>query len=247
MWTAPTRTAPMPDPVMPDDSVAHGSDLVPQPVDDHTPPVATTAGESTIDVMAANMRANLDSGTAGVAAAEGLGGVGGLAAGAVVGSLAGPVGTLIGAIAGAVGGWWAGREVAVSVEELAVRDADTDFRRHFDAESAKSDSLGVSYDQSRPLYQLGHLAARNPHYMGKPFQEVEPELARGWTDDLEREYGPWSSVRARIATGYTTPDSTASGTASSTTGSPTTGERDLAIARQKVRDDEAALSSERAT
>ena len=54
----------------------------------------------------------------------------------------------------------------------------------------------------RPAYQLGHLARRNPQYAGKPFEDVEPELRRGWSDELRARYGEWSELRGYVGDAY---------------------------------------------
>lgn len=107
---------------------------------------------------------------------EGVGGASGALAGAAVGALAGPLGAAIGAIAGAVGGWWAGR---------AVVDA----------------ASGISGDL-HPAYQLGIIASMNPEYAGRPFEEIEGALERGWTGDARTHYGEWSAVRHLARDGY---------------------------------------------
>lgn len=161
----------------------------------------TRSDDSTRSVLANNMRDNLDSGGAGLAMGEGVGGVGGLAAGAAIGSLAGPVGTLIGAIAGAVGGWWAGREVAETIEGYPT-DTDTHYRGHHESGSADTRARFTSYDHARPLYQLGYVAAQNPDYSGRSFADVEPDLQRGWSPDMEQQYGSWNDVRHTVGSAY---------------------------------------------
>jgi uncharacterized protein (TIGR02271 family) len=135
----------------------------------------------------------------GKVAAGGAGGVAGAAGGAALGSIAGPIGTVIGAIAGAAGGWWAGKNVA---EKAAGFDTDEDyFRSRF--ESTNTGRKNFTYDRARPLYQLGYLASQNPDYSGRSFEDVEPELRRGWTNDLSREYGSWDEVRDFAADAFT--------------------------------------------
>ncbi|HEX2723024.1 MAG TPA: YsnF/AvaK domain-containing protein [Gemmatimonadaceae bacterium] len=127
----------------------------------------------------------------GKAAAGGAGGVAGAAGGAAIGSVAGPIGTLVGAIAGAAGGWWAGKNVA---EKATGFEADDDYyRSRFESMPRKNKDF--SYDRAKPVYQLGYLASQNPDYAGRSFDEIEPEIRRGWTDDLSREYGDWDQVR----------------------------------------------------
>ena len=123
------------------------------------------------------------------AVAEGIGGVAGAAAGAAVGSLGGPVGTAIGAIAGAVGGWWSGKAAADAASSI---DADDDqyYRRDFSTTTRTG-----SYDVAQPAYHLGHVAGMNPEYQGRSFDDIEPHLRRGWTDDVSSRSGDWNDVR----------------------------------------------------
>jgi len=116
---------------------------------------------------------------------EGVGGVAGAAAGAAVGSLAGPVGTVIGAIAGAAGGWWSGKAAADAASNIDATD-DSYYRQRF------SETGGRNYDTARPAYHLGHVAGFNPDYEGRSFEEVEPDLRRGWTS---AGTGDWDNVR----------------------------------------------------
>jgi uncharacterized protein (TIGR02271 family) len=132
---------------------------------------------------------------------EATGGVAGAATGAALGSLGGPIGTIIGGIAGAVGGWWAGRAVSEAAESFTDED-DTYYRRQFEQRRAggaltpagSGDDLDYDYDRARPAYQIGYLAGMNPDYEGRRFEDVEPELQRGWTSVGSGE-GDWSSVR----------------------------------------------------
>jgi hypothetical protein len=114
-----------------------------------------------------------------------LGGVGGMA----LGIAGGPIGLVVGAIAGAVGGWWAGKGVA---------DAFTDkdhaaYRAHYEASAERMSDL--TYDRVTPAYVAGHLAGRNPDYSGRTFDQVEPDLQRGWSDEVARQHGKWPAVR----------------------------------------------------
>lgn len=127
---------------------------------------------------------------------EGVGGVSGIVAGAAIGSLGGPVGTVIGAIAGVVGGWWAGRAVS-DAASLYSNDDDAYYRKHY-----TSTTGSTSYDTARPSYQLGHVAGLNPEYAGRSFEEVEPQLRRGWTDDMRAQYGDWNDVRGNVSNAY---------------------------------------------
>src|SRR5829696_6230178 len=117
---------------------------------------------------------------------EGVGGVAGAAAGAAVGSLAGPVGTVIGAIAGAAGGWWSGKAAADAASNIDTTD-DAFYRQRF------TESGGRDYDTARPAYHLGHVAGFNPDYEGRSFEEIEPDLRRGWTSAGTSD---WNDVRS---------------------------------------------------
>ena len=125
---------------------------------------------------------------------EAAGGIGGVTAGAAIGSIAGPIGTVIGGIAGAVGGWWAGRAVAEAATAV-TNDDDSYYRKHYEATPIGD----RSYDQVRPAYHIGHIAARNPDYRGRSFDDVDADLRRGWTKDHAQT---WDSVRSYATEGY---------------------------------------------
>jgi hypothetical protein len=125
---------------------------------------------------------------AGEQAGEGIGGIGGTLAGAGIGSIAGPVGTVIGGIAGAVGGWWAGEKAGRAVEDMGEHD---DYYRSHHRELGRND---IDYDEAR----VGHAAGRNPDYSTRSFDEVEPDLRRGWNYD-GRDY---DTMRPYVRTGY---------------------------------------------
>jgi len=129
---------------------------------------------------------------------EATGGITGVLVGAGIGSAAGPVGTLIGGIAGALGGWWAGRAVAEAASDLTHEDDDY-FRAHF--ESVAGRPADRAYDDVRGAYYLGQIASHNPNFVAREFDEVEPELERGWSPYADK-YGAWPSVRTYAAEGY---------------------------------------------
>lgn len=131
---------------------------------------------------------------------EAAGGVTGVLTGAAIGSVGGPVGTIIGGIAGAMGGWWTGRAIAEAAESLTEAD-DRHYRTHY--ESSTTRSADRPYDHVRPAYHLGHIASRNPEFQGRTWEEVEPQLQRGWTDDVSRSHGSWDSVRGYTREGFT--------------------------------------------
>lgn len=127
---------------------------------------------------------------------EGAGSFLGGVAGAAMGIAGGPIGLVVGALAGAVGGWWAGHGVA---EGFTSNDHDA-YRAHYD--SSPDRLADRTYEQVTPAYAVGHLAGRNPGYANRSFDEVEPELQRGWTDDVARQHGQWPAVRGYARTAY---------------------------------------------
>jgi hypothetical protein len=133
-------------------------------------------------------------------AGEAVGGVGGVLAGAAIGSVAGPVGTLIGGIAGAVGGWWSGRAVTEAATTLTDAD-DAHYRSSYETSSKRL--ADRSYDDVRPAYHLGHVAAHNPDYANKDWSDVQSDLQRGWSAEQTKKYGEWSTVSAYAGEGYT--------------------------------------------
>lgn len=119
---------------------------------------------------------------------EAAGGISGVLSGAALGSIGGPVGTVIGGIAGAVGGWWTGRAVSEAAAHY-TDDDDRYYREHW--EGTKTRPANWDYDRARTGYAVGHIAGRNPDYKARSFEEVEPDLRRGWKE----EHGNWDEVR----------------------------------------------------
>lgn len=137
--------------------------------------------------------------TAGEEVGEAAGGITGVVTGAAIGSVAGPVGTVIGGIAGAIGGWWAGRAVADAATSFTHTD-DEFYRDHYEASDTRL--ADRRYDDVRPAYQLGHIAARNPDYAGRPFESVESDLRRGWDSTASTTHGEWERVRGYARDAY---------------------------------------------
>lgn len=127
-----------------------------------------------------------------------LSSAGGAAAGATAGGLTlGPIGAVIGAVAGALGGWWAGKAAA---DTEYTEEDELFFREHWT--SSGSPGRADRFEATLPGYQLGHLAAHNPGYTTRTFDEIEPELARGWRTGLSARHGEWSAVRPYARAGY---------------------------------------------
>jgi hypothetical protein len=130
---------------------------------------------------------------------EAAGGISGVLVGAGIGSAGGPIGTIIGGIAGAMGGWWTGRAVSEAATTL-TRDDEDYYRKHYEASPDRPADRG--YEQVRGAYYLGHLASHNPNFTNRQFDEVEPELERGWKSAPE-SYGNWMAVRNYAREGWT--------------------------------------------
>ena len=126
---------------------------------------------------------------------EAAGGISGVLAGAAIGSAGGPIGTIIGGIAGAVGGWWSGRAVSEAATRL-TQDDDKYYRGHYEGSSSRL--ADRSYDDVRPAYHLGHIAAHNPDYKERDFDAVESDLRRGW----DTKHGEWDSMRGYARHGF---------------------------------------------
>jgi len=130
--------------------------------------------------------------------AEATGAVSGVLIGAGIGSAAGPVGALIGAVAGAIGGWWAGRAVGEAAGSV-TREDEAHFRAHYDSQTERP--ADRAYDDVRGAYYLGQIASHNPNFIARTFDEVEPELERGWSQAADKQ-GSWTSVRPYAAEGF---------------------------------------------
>jgi hypothetical protein len=129
---------------------------------------------------------------------EATGGISGVLVGAGIGSAAGPVGTLIGGVAGALAGWWSGRAVAEAAGALTHED-ESYFRAHYDAQTDRP--ADRAYDDVRGAYYLGHIASHNPNFTAREFDEVEPELERGWAASGEAN-GSWQAMRRYAQEGF---------------------------------------------
>jgi hypothetical protein len=100
----------------------------------------------------------------------------------------GPVlGSVLGALAGSIGGWWLGRSEP-DVESGYTEEDERHYREHF--ESHRTAHSGMGFDRARVGYVLGHMAARNPAYHGRDFEDVELELRQGFRGDYTMEYEP---------------------------------------------------------
>lgn len=98
-------------------------------------------------------------------------------------AVARPLGVVLGAIGGTVGGWWK----SASEDTLQLPEAEEQAcRAHF--ATIVVEPVGLTYDQARTGYALGYVASRNPQYHGRAFEEVEPDLRRGFAGEYEGDY-----------------------------------------------------------
>lgn len=113
---------------------------------------------------------------------------GGAAAGAAAGAVAGPIGAAVGAVVGAVAGGYAGKAVAESIDPT-VEDAywreNYSRRPYYDA--------GTTYDQYSPAYRYGWEARQR--YSDQRFEDVEPELERGWSKAQSTSKLSWQKAK----------------------------------------------------
>lgn len=94
-----------------------------------------------------------------------------------------PLAVLLGAIAGTLGGWWnKAREERLEFPE----SEDAACRAHFTALAVVPG--GMTYDRARTGYALGYVASRNPGYRGRAFEEIEPELRRGFGEQHAADF-----------------------------------------------------------
>ena len=121
----------------------------------------------------------------------GIGAVGGAAAGAATGSVAGPIGTLVGGAIGAVVGGLAGKGVAETIDPTRE---DAYWRENYTSRPYVDPS--DSYDDFGPAYGYG--VSAYTRYPGRAFDDVEPDLERGWDSARGRSSLGWE--RAKSAT-----------------------------------------------
>lgn len=126
---------------------------------------------------------------------QAAGGITGVVAGAAAGTAGGPLGVLLGGIAGAVGGWWTGRAIVEAMEDITESDEQF-YRQHF----ARAGEAPAAYASARSAYLLGDVAAANPGYEGRAFEDVEPELERGWRAAATAD---WAAMREYARVGFT--------------------------------------------
>ena len=134
----------------------------------------------------------------------GVGATGGVAAGAATGAaigtaVGGPIGTavggIIGAIAGGVGGGYAGNEIAHAIDPKAE---ETYWEENYSSRPYVQKE--ATYSQYRPAYRYGVTAATKTE--GKSFDEVEPDLRKGWGHSHGKSNLQWEAAKPAIRDAY---------------------------------------------
>ena len=132
-------------------------------------------------------------------APEFAGGVVGAGSGLAMGMAAGPVGMVVGALAGAIGGWWAIDKIT---EDMGTYTEEEDrwYRQHYGTSELRL--ADRTFDDARPAYAYGHIAARNPTHRGRSFTEVQRDLEREWSAALRERYGEWATASRYAQAGF---------------------------------------------
>jgi hypothetical protein len=115
---------------------------------------------------------------------------------------------VLGGLALAGGAYWAGKKVYEAVS--GSHEEETHYRTHYESHPARTT---VTYPQARTYYVVGYTAARNPAYMGRSYDEIEPEIRRGFTGTRAQSY---DSMRDFCRYGYERGSRGTRGTGSST-------------------------------
>jgi hypothetical protein len=129
---------------------------------------------------------------------ESLGEAAGRMAGRATDAAMSVAGSIFGAAVDVLGDWWGTDEARRAAGSFGP-EQEQGARAHFEASAG---GPGRSYDESRTLYQFGHVAAHNPDYAGRSFRDVEPQLERAWREDQTGRFGAWTEVRGPIGHGY---------------------------------------------
>ena len=112
----------------------------------------------------------------------------GAAAGVAGGALAGPLGAVAGAAIGAVAGGYAGKAVE---EEFDPTAEDAYWQANY--RTRPYVERNTDYEAYRPAYRYGW-ESMNQH-RGRRFDEVEPELEKGWSSQKSHSTLGWAKAR----------------------------------------------------
>jgi hypothetical protein len=100
----------------------------------------------------------------------------------------------LGAVAVAAGGYWASKKLFQAASEIGEEE-ERECRTFYDMHPSRT---FVTYDQARTGYALGYVAARNPEYAGRSYDDVDTHLSSGYG----RRAGNYADVRDFARRGY---------------------------------------------
>jgi hypothetical protein len=100
----------------------------------------------------------------------------------------------LGAVAVAAGGYWASKKLFQAASEIGEEE-ERDCRTFYDMHPSRT---FVTYDKARTGYALGYVAARNPEYAGRSYDDVDAHLSSGYG----RRAGNYADVRDFARRGY---------------------------------------------
>ena len=119
------------------------------------------------------------------------GGVGGAAVGAAIGgAVGGPVGALVGGAIGTVAGGAAGKGAAEAVNPT---EEENYWRESYRTRPYYKN--GLDYEHFQPAYRYGWESATKPAYMGRSFDEAEPDLRSNWNSYRGTNRAEWDEAR----------------------------------------------------
>lgn len=113
---------------------------------------------------------------------------GGAATGAIAGAVAGPIGAAVGAVVGGVAGGYAGKAAAEAIDPTVE---DTYWRDNYRTRPYYDSA--APYDEYAPAYRYGW-ESRGRH-RDRRFEEVEPEMQRGWTQARATSKLDWPKAK----------------------------------------------------
>jgi len=103
--------------------------------------------------------------------------------GSALHAAAGPLAAVAGKIAGKVGGWW--NSASEKVTEFSPEEEQLCLR-HF--ETYETRPADLTFDYARTAYLVGYLAADNPDYRDRKFEDIEADVRHGLESEETAEY-----------------------------------------------------------
>ena len=98
--------------------------------------------------------------------------------------------------------YYQGRYASVVSRDAAAAGTDSGMTAGAGSSAGSGLGSGVgSYDHARPAYQFGHTAGLHADAADRRFEDVEPELRRGW-ESQGATGQPWDNVRGHVADAY---------------------------------------------